>query len=607
MVAITGTQSSKAPKHTQHEAADGVRLSPGPFIGIVKNNIDPMRAGRLSVWIPELGGNADDSASWRTVSYCTPFYGVTSPAVRSQDQSFTGSPHSYGMWFVPPDIDVKVMCMFVNGDPFRGYWFGCIPEFPNAHMVPGMSSASWHGGGPEPVVEYNDFAPGAIPPDYYKRPSTPHDYQTQVWSRQGLLQDPVRGPGISSSQRETPSRVFGISTPGPELSPPTGPTDQYQQVDDKIPARQGGHQFIMDDGDVNGNSQLIRLRTSNGNMLLMNDSAGFIYLINSKGSAWFEMDAGGSIKVYSEGQVQMHATSGFAFDTPGSFSVNATSISLSAMASISLGSMQVGIKGTMGVSLGSTAGPISLAGMKVSVNATTCVGITGMTHVDIKGLCTTLNTTPPTPSPPSMPFIPMPANGPTHEPYGGHTASKTNSPVSSKSYAAANGVPGGVSGNYGAAASFGATPNNPLYYGAYTNSNGPIKFNTGLQGSLIGQAANLGIAAALNAYDKNATSYKNVNLNLPVAANGFAIDVTKPGSANATGLSPGERQNNPGDLNSILQDPFAIGQNNGLNVYQTPEDGIAALALELDLIQADGARTVADFIQGYIARKGKLV
>jgi hypothetical protein len=161
-----------------------------------------------------------------------------------------------------------------------------------------------------------------------------------------------------------------------------------------------------------------------------------------------------------------------------------------------------------------------------------------------------------------------------------------------------------VSGNYGASSSFGVTPNTPQYYGLYTNSNGPIKFNTGFQGSLLGQAANLGLAAALNIYDKTATRYTDVKLKLPVAKNGFAINVNDPGAANQTNLSPGERQNNPGSLIDLTSDPFAIGQNNGLNVYATPEDGIAALALALDLIQADGAQTVSDFISGYISRKG---
>ena len=603
---LDNSTGKKAPKWTQHEEAAGICISPGPHVGIVKSNLDPLRAGRLQIWIADSGGDPDLDSNWRTVSYCSPFFGVTSQKARGKGQKFTpDSPHSYGMWFVPPDVDVKVLCIFVNGDPHKGYWMGCIPEWPNMHMVPGMSSGSWHGGGPEPLVEYNDDdSNDSRTGDFYKRAVTPHEIQTKIWTRQGLLADPDRGPGTSSAFREVPSRVFGISTPGPELVSETLAQDKNKQIDYRVAGRQGGHQFVMDDGDAKGKSQLIRLRTSNGNMLLMNDSAGIIYLINSKGTAWFEMDASGGVTVFSQTQVKMHATAGFAFDTPGAFSVSAGSISLNGTSSVSIGSMQVGIKGNMGVSIGSTIGPISLSGKDVNLNAMKSVGITGMLHVDIKGVCVTLNSTPPKPSPPSMPFIPMPANGPTKEPYGGHVATRTNSPVAGPTFAAASGLPGGVSGNYGASSSFGVTPNTPQYYGLYTNSNGPIKFNTGFQGSLLGQAANLGLAVALNIYDKTATRYTDVKLKLPVAKNGFAINVNDPGAANQTNLSPGERQNNPGSLIDLTSDPFAIGQNNGLNVYATPEDGIAALALALDLIQADGAQTVSDFISGYISRKG---
>ena len=257
MPVITGSTRSKPPAHTKHNAAKGRNIDPGPFIGIVKNNIDPTRSGSLMVWIPELSGGADDQSSWRAVSYASPFYGETSYSVRDKSQNFDGgSPHSYGMWMVPPDVGVKVLCMFVNGDPARGYWFACVPNWQNMHMIPGISSGSFHGQGPEPLVNYNSDDPAAAGKvgDFYKLANVTdntHTYQLQTWQRQGLLGDPVRGPGTSSAFRETPSRVFGISTPGPEIAIPNGPDPNAAELADlNIRSRQGGHQFVMDDGDV---------------------------------------------------------------------------------------------------------------------------------------------------------------------------------------------------------------------------------------------------------------------------------------------------------------------------------------------------------------------
>ena len=81
---------------------------------MVKNNLDPTRCGRVQVFIPELGGNPDDQANWRTVSYASPFYGTTfgTDTAQNPDTPQT-SGQSYGMWMVPPDIGCKVLVLFV--------------------------------------------------------------------------------------------------------------------------------------------------------------------------------------------------------------------------------------------------------------------------------------------------------------------------------------------------------------------------------------------------------------------------------------------------------------------------------------------------------------
>ena len=609
---LPNTQNSTKTADQYSNKSAGIVVTPGTYEAIVKDNVDATRTGALTVALLGFGTDLDDPASWKVVRYSSPFMGQTSASKRAgQDQTWnTNSPHSYGMWFVPPDIDNKVLVTFVGGDHNNGYWFGCIPFENNIHMVPGISSASWHGGGPEPVVDYNtnDPASTSTKANFWNRAKTVHDYQNQVWTRQGLLNDPDRGPGISSAFREMPSRVFGISTPGPELAASSGTevvTDgTTPPVDKRVAARQGGHQFVMDDGTADGKSQLIRLRTSNGNMLLMNDSAGFIYMINSAGTAWFEMDKTGNVRIYSGGKFEVHGTSGITLETPGPLNLSGSSVSIVAKSSLSMSGMSATLTGMTSCSVGGM-GSTSLSGSAVGVKALMCATVSGMMGVGISGACVTLNCKPPMPPSPSMPGQATP--GPTAEPYTGHQSGATNSPAGSASYGAANGVNDGQAGNYGAAASFGINPSTPGYYGVYTNANGPIKFNTGFQGGFAGQAANSGATSALNQFDANSVLYTNVNINLPVATSGFAVNTKDPNVALVSGLSQGEKQNNPGDLVDRLDDPFAVGQTNGLNVYATPEDGIAALSLALDLIQADGYTTVSDVIQQYVARKGKVV
>jgi hypothetical protein len=120
--------------------AGGAVLRSVPLFGIVKDNIDPIRSGRLQVYISDLGGlDPDDSNSWVTVSYMTPFYGVTTPSGANTGYGeYIKNPNSYGMWNSQPDLGTTVICIFINGDPNYGFWIGCVPQPEALQMVPAI-------------------------------------------------------------------------------------------------------------------------------------------------------------------------------------------------------------------------------------------------------------------------------------------------------------------------------------------------------------------------------------------------------------------------------------------------------------------------------------
>jgi len=283
----------------------------GLFVGTVMDTIDKTCMGRLRVWIPELSKlDANDEHGWITVRYASPFYGVTnldSGSADSPDSSNTSQ--SYGMWFVPPDVGVQVLVMFASA---QGYWFACVPNQLMNHMIPGIAqrgATAPDAPNMDPVTEYNKLAvqnftsQSAIFADTAKAPQ--HSYQAAILSNQGLTHDEARGPSMSSARRETPSGAFGISTPGQILGRISNvPADRRFFA---VKARAGGHQFVMDDGDALGQSQCIRIRSSGGGMVLINDTIGSVYVINQSGSAWVEMTANGRIDVYGQGSVNVHA------------------------------------------------------------------------------------------------------------------------------------------------------------------------------------------------------------------------------------------------------------------------------------------------------------
>ena len=334
----------KVPEYVRREDSPGLRLDSGPYIGKIVNNIDYTMSGRLQIWIPDLGaGDETNPSNWRTVSYASPFFGSTTQDVivpgdkASQENSFTKVRHTYGMWFTVPDIGNLVLCTFVAGDPMRGYWFACVPNQLGHHMVPGLAGdkniddtkikdpivQKLYAKKIMPVVEFNENVENLDWSKYVSLKKPLHEEQAKILFTQGLDEDTIRGTISSSSQRETPSTVFGISTPGRPFN---------ENATDTVTTRKGGHQFVMDDGDTKDKDRLIRLRTAGGHQLLMNDSEKILYIGNINGSVWLEMTGSGHLNVFSASSVNirtkadlnLHADKDINLNAGGTFNLSAT-------------------------------------------------------------------------------------------------------------------------------------------------------------------------------------------------------------------------------------------------------------------------------------------
>ena len=71
--------------------------------------------------------------------------------------------------------------------------------------------------------------------------------------------------------------------------------------------RKGGHTLVMDDGDVLGNDNFFRIRTGSGHQIMMHDTGKFIYISNSSGTAWIELNDKGDIEIFSGGSFSLRA------------------------------------------------------------------------------------------------------------------------------------------------------------------------------------------------------------------------------------------------------------------------------------------------------------
>ena len=191
--------------------------SPGPYIGVVMNNIDPLRMGRLQVNIPSLSKTNDPiSGNLVTCEYLSPFYGAKD--VRHSipgSTDYKDSQHSYGFWAVPPDIGTRVLVIFAEGKMDQAFWIGCVPDPMTNQMTPGIASStsthdaldgtfegadagfqddkkSKYGTTNVPSGEVNRTNTGATPQQLTnaKRPIHPF---AETLLKQGLSADDIRG------------------------------------------------------------------------------------------------------------------------------------------------------------------------------------------------------------------------------------------------------------------------------------------------------------------------------------------------------------------------------------------------------------------------------
>ena len=308
---------------------------PGPYIGVVKLTEDPLRMGRLGVNIPALSNTLKPKPSqiiW--CQYLSPFYGAKSIKATSKTDpyNYKETQHSYGMWAVPPDIDTEVLVIFAKGERTQNnaFWIGCVQQPLVNQQVPahGAKDDTVLGSGGVDFSQNKEQVYGAksLPAgeknqlDYGQDKATisninswkypVNDVLSDQMKSQGLVQDPVRGPITSSARRETPSNVFGISTPGAIRSDSRevniGLENSPVRTD-----RDPGHSFVMDDGAADGTNQLTRLRTASGHQLLMHDTEGVVYLANGSGKAFIEMARDGTISVYSANGIDFRSGTDF--------------------------------------------------------------------------------------------------------------------------------------------------------------------------------------------------------------------------------------------------------------------------------------------------------
>jgi len=297
----------------------GVREEKGIITGVVKANVHPTSMGVIKIWNATFSTDENDKTQWRTVRYCTPFYSRVDNA--GVDDTYFGTKVTAGIVTPPPDIGTKVLAFFPEGRNSEGYYFACVPDTYMMQTLPETTISAGVAAG-----EFNDSPAGSHHSGKitnWRTQTRPEDFFTQdTLVKQGLSDDRIRGLNNSGYMRESPAEIIGIATKGRRITTQGQDFTQTYATQIRNPntadkkilegllgptARRKGHSIALDDGDIDGNSNQIRLRTSTGHQLLLNDSEGVIYVGNSDGSCWIELSNEGTMDVYAQDSINFRS------------------------------------------------------------------------------------------------------------------------------------------------------------------------------------------------------------------------------------------------------------------------------------------------------------
>lgn len=280
MSGYRNTNINNMPGRVQQGGRDGVNTIAGVYPAVVVKNNDSTMMGRIEVRIPEFGNPT--SKATRMVSLVSPMAGINNlPNVEDDYKTDSGTASSYGMWPQPPAIGTEVLVGFSSSRE-EGFYLGSFMSKDRNSMMGGHASTEAY----DPDTGQSSFGPTLEknPNDGQDSTTRPMDsFNDAKLKQQGLAGDLVRGHSQSTARRESPSKVFGMTT-------------------------SGGHVLTMDDGAADGSgSQNIRIKTMSGAQILMDDTNDFIFVSNSGGSAYIEIDSEGNIDMYSAKNVSVHA------------------------------------------------------------------------------------------------------------------------------------------------------------------------------------------------------------------------------------------------------------------------------------------------------------
>ena len=271
----------------------------GLVMGIVRDNDDPQQMGRLKVYIPSLDSKFYKTKDLPWAMYVTPFGGVIKDMKVGREETEVSNITAYGMWSVPKN-GAHVLCGFLNGNTQMRFWIGCIyPTDLNRSLPQALNDPD----SKELKTEIHEPEDSDEEKSEIKLESTVIDPLMSNLKEAGLGPDDdnfktrgwERSVAYPSSEKEKPDDDGYAKKPG------GGDEKDSQIFSFTTPGR---HYITM--SDVPDHCR-IRIRTTAGQQVILDDTNERIYISTAKGRNWIEIDEDGRIFVYAKDEINIRS------------------------------------------------------------------------------------------------------------------------------------------------------------------------------------------------------------------------------------------------------------------------------------------------------------
>lgn len=295
-------------------------------VGYIVDTNDPMQWARIRAVVPAWGDSWE--SSHEGMPWCmqvNPLGGTTSVGTRGPDVHTSEGGVAYGMWAVPK-VGAQVVVMSLDEDHQQRLYLGCLHD---AFMTNTLPHGRWisddhpeidtdiHKHKPYGPFSANDkliqplanniaqafgTADGGV---NHERATRAADYSatgvdvSQLHNTASKIQD---DKGVDDGTGRIRTQGYQVSRIDP--TKPSSLTDKNYDSQVMSMTSPGFHAISMDDRMENCR---MRMRTSSGHQILMDDTNERIYISTAQGNNWVEMDQAGNVDVFSSMNVSIRA------------------------------------------------------------------------------------------------------------------------------------------------------------------------------------------------------------------------------------------------------------------------------------------------------------